>query len=127
MGHDYKGDTGHYHTILENIPAAAAKFECRDGYFGKSSPDGKTKNRNIASDDPVKTAKEFYNTIAHGGKEEELDNGKGFKTRMADGTSITWRNVSSSDGTPAVDINIRKSNESGGVKKQKIHFILKEN
>lgn len=30
------------------------------------------------------------------------------------------------NGTPVVDINIRKSKESGGVKQQKIHFIKEE-
>ena len=124
MGHDYKGDTGHYHTILENIPAAAAKFEYRDGYFGKSSPDGKTKNRNIASDDPVKTAKEFYNAIANGGIEEPMANGKGVVTVLADGTAISYRKVSSSpDRSSVVEINISDSTDTGGVKTQKIHFI----
>ncbi len=30
------------------------------------------------------------------------------------------------DGTPAVDINIKNSKESGGVKQQKIHFVKEE-
>ena len=38
-------------------------------------------------------------------------------------TIVSYRKVSSSDGTPAVDINIKKSKESGGVKQQKIHFV----
>lgn len=42
---------------------------------------------------------------------------------MADGTVVTWREVSSSDGFPAVDINIKKSTDSGGLKVQKIHFV----
>ena len=42
---------------------------------------------------------------------------------MADGTVITMRKVSHSDGTPAVDINIKPSTHTGGVKGQKIHFI----
>ena len=74
----------------------------------------------------VRTAKEFYDAIALGGREEKLANGKGLNTRLADGTVITWREVSSSDGTPAIDINISQSNDSGGIKRQKIHFVLKE-
>lgn len=42
---------------------------------------------------------------------------------MADGGVVTWRETSISDGSPAVDINIEHSSDSGGVKEQKIHFI----
>lgn len=48
-------------------------------------------------------------------------------TRMADGTVITMRKISHSDGTPVVDINIRPSTQTGGVKSQKIHFVQEEN
>ena len=34
--------------------------------------------------------------------------------------------LSTSDGTPVVDINISKSRGSGGIKKQKIHFVKGE-
>jgi len=42
---------------------------------------------------------------------------------MNDGTIITFRKISNSDGTPVVDINITSSNHTGGIKKQKIHFV----
>lgn len=45
---------------------------------------------------------------------------------MEDGTVFTMREVSTSDGSPAVTINIRKSTDSGGVKEQKIHFVMKK-
>lgn len=45
---------------------------------------------------------------------------------MSDGTIITYREVSSSDASPAVDINIKKSTNPSGVKSQKIHFIKKK-
>ena len=38
-------------------------------------------------------------------------------------TIVSYRKVSSSDVTSAVDINIKKSKESGGVKQQKINFV----
>ena len=47
-------------------------------------------------------------------------------TRMADGTVITYRETSTSDGTPVVEINIDNSGNCGGVKSQKIHFIEEE-
>jgi len=56
-----------------------------------------------------------------------LSNGEGARTQMKDGTIITYREVSHSDGTSAVDINVSKSSGStGGIKSQKIHFV-KEN
>jgi hypothetical protein len=41
---------------------------------------------------------------------------------MADGTIISYRQVSKSDGTSVVEINIRYSTNAGGLKYQKIHF-----
>ena len=52
-----------------------------------------------------------------------MSNGKGTIAKLADGTIVSYRKVSSSDVTSAVDINIKKSKESGGVKQQKIHFV----
>ncbi|MCD8026974.1 MAG: hypothetical protein LUF33_08675 [Clostridiales bacterium] len=42
---------------------------------------------------------------------------------MADGAVITKRIVSHSDGSPVVDINIKASSHTGGIKQQKIHFV----
>ena len=52
-----------------------------------------------------------------------MSNGKGTIAKLADGTIVSYRKVSSSDGTPAVDINIKKSKETGGVKQQKMYFV----
>ena len=52
-----------------------------------------------------------------------MSNGKGEVAKMKDGTIISYREVTSSDGTPAVEINISNSNDPADVKKQKIHFI----
>lgn len=131
MGTGYKGNTSHYHSISENLPKMIEKYSYTNGYFGeKGKGKGNNKVRNIKSDDPSKTAKEFYDTIAHGGIEESTferdgtENGK--MAHLSDGSVITWRNVSHSDGSPAVDINIEKSSDNGGIKKQKIHFVKKE-
>lgn len=64
---------------------------------------------------------DFYDKIALGGIEKITDTNKRI-TRMADGTVITMREVSHSDGTPVVDINIKRSNHTGDIKTQKIHF-----
>lgn len=76
MGHGYKGDTGHYHSLSENVSSLKASFPFNEktGYFGEkgSGRDGKggtsNKVREIASSNPKETAKKFYDSAAHGGK-----------------------------------------------------------
>ena len=70
-------------------------------------------------------AKDFYEKLTYGAIEKSLPNGKGKIAKLKDGTIITYREISSSDGSPAVDINIKKSTNSNGVKQQKIHFTKK--
>ncbi len=122
MGRGFKGDTGHHHTISENLPSLTSHFSFHNGYFGEKG-EGTHFVRVIKSDDPVSTAKDFYNKIAYGGLEYKMSNGKGVFTKMRDGSILSFREVSSSDGSPAVDINISKSNDHGGIKQQKIHFV----
>ena len=126
MGHGYKGDTGHHHSIGENLDSTKARFKYNEntGYFGDKGQSDQNKVRNISSDEPRETAKEFYDTIANGGIEQALSNGKGFKATMSDGNVVTFREVSSSDGSPAVDINITNvTADAGNLKTQKIHFV----
>ncbi len=80
------------------------------------------KNREIDCDNPVQEAKKFYDSIAFGGIESKLENGKGYLTKLKDGTVITFREITSTEGSPAVEINIKKTSESSGIKSQKIHF-----
>lgn len=125
MGHGYKGDTGHHHSITENLGSLTAKYDYSNGYFGEQGK-GRSFVRNISSDDPASTAKDFYDTAAHGGIEGAMDNGKGYVTKMKDGTILSYREVSSSDGSPTVEINIRQSDDHGDIKYQKIHFVKGE-
>lgn len=122
MGHGYKGDTGHHHSITENLPSLTSNYGYHNGYFGVKGQ-GTNYVRNIASDNPVETARDFYDKASHGGIERPLDNGRGLYTKMKDGTILSFREVSASDGTPAVEINIKKSSDHGDVKYQKIHFV----
>ena len=122
MGSGYKGDTKYFRSVGQNILPTSAKYEYNNGLFGKSSPSTGNKTRNISSDDPVATATDFYDRIANGGIEKTYDGGVRRITQMADGTIITWRVTSNSDGTPVVEINIKGSSHTGGLKKQKIHF-----
>ena len=129
MGTGYKGNADHYHSISENLPVMKEKYSYNNGYFGENGQSKKNnKVRNIFSDAPSATAQKFYDTLAYGGKEEPNYNIKtvkqnGMKTTLSDGSVITWRNISHSDGSPAVDINVERSSDSDGIKQQKIHFV----
>lgn len=128
MGTGFKGNADHFHSVTENIGKMEELYDYHNGLFGERGQSRSETIRNIASDDPAKTAKEFYDTLAHGGIEKELlyPDGtlKGFQTIMADGTIINWRLVSSSsDKSPAVDIDVQYSDESGNLISQKIHFV----
>lgn len=125
MGTCYKGQSKYYRSIGQNVLITSSKYRYSNGRFGVSSPSTGNKTRNIASSDPLSTAKDFYDKIAFGGLETVYDSGKIKVTRMADGSIITIRPVSSSqDGSPVVEINISGSAHTGGLKQQKIHFIL---
>ncbi|MBR0276851.1 MAG: hypothetical protein IJQ50_00100 [Clostridia bacterium] len=122
----YKGGTVKYHSIGQNILVTSNSYKYSNGYFGDNSPSTGNVTRNISSINNIVTAKDFYNKIALGGTEKIYDNGNRRITQMSDGSIITWRKKSNSDGTSVVEINISNSKSTGGVKKQKIHFIEEE-
>lgn len=122
MGTGFKGGTRTYRSIGQNVLIASNSYKYKDGYFGEKSPSTGSKTRNIVSNDSVLTATDFYNKIALGGTETIYNNGNMRITQTSDGSVITWRKISSSDGTPVVEINISNSSHTGGVKQQKIHF-----
>ena len=122
MGHGYKGDTGHHHSITENLSSLKSDYKYQNGYFGDPGQ-GRSFVRSIKSSDPAKSAKDFYDKAAHGGIEKQMSNGKGVYTKMKDGSILSYREVSASDGSPAVEINIKQSNDHGEIKYQKIHFV----
>lgn len=122
MGTGFKGDSVYFRSVGQNILFTSNKYGFTNGYFGDNSPHGSDRTRNISSIDNMTSAKDFYDKIAFGGKEDIVNSNMSI-TRMADGTVITMRKVSYSDGTPVVEINIKSSSHTGGVKSQKIHFV----
>ena len=120
----YKGGASNHHSIGDNLDELQSKFEYNNGYFGEKGNGNHM--RRIYSDDPLAQAHGFYDTGGFGGIEEPLANGKGVKCTMKDGTVLTMRQISKSDGTPAVNINIKKSEDPSGIKTQKIHFMQKK-
>ena len=128
MGTGYKGNTPYHHSISENLPILKEEYPYINGYFGYQGKGDNPHVRNIRTSNPQITARVFYDTLTYGGLERPLfskstGNVIGQLTYLADGSVISWRNVSSSDGSPAVDINIQRSTNSGGIKQQKIHFV----
>lgn len=124
MGYDsYKGGASYYHDISDNEKALCALFPISPGgYFGMKGQ-GRGKTRNIVSENPLETAEEFYDILAYGGIENQLSNGKGLHTQLADGSTVTFRQISSSDGTPVVEIQIHGQSVETAIHTQKIHFI----
>ena len=124
-GTSFKGNAVYFRSVRQNILLAASKYKYAKGFFGENSVHGKDRTRNIAAPDNLAAAKDFYDKIAVGGKEQIVNENMRI-TRMADGTVITMRKTSSSDGTPVVDINIKPSTHTGGLKGQKIHFVKED-
>ena len=58
-----------------NHTSLKADYKYSNGYFGDKGQ-GRDFVRNIKNDDPVKTAKEFYDQAAHGGIEKKWIMGK---------------------------------------------------
>ncbi|MGN0845036.1 MAG: hypothetical protein ACI4QT_07440 [Kiritimatiellia bacterium] len=116
---------GNLHSLTDNLPDLTRRFPLAP--CGKFGDPGKGA-RVIKSPAPVGTAYEFFNRISRGYETIKTisyrdGSKKGCVAKLKDGTIITLRKKSTSDGSPAVDINITSP---GRVKPHKIHFI-KEN
>ncbi len=100
----------------------AAELRARFGYPDKLNwnlKKGKKLTR-IKTDDPIATATLFA-SIASAGYASEKSSEKGYVRMMADGTIVVLRVVTSSEGSPAVDLNI-----IGESHVRKIHFYKGE-
>ena len=106
--------------IQDNAKLLAQKYVLTpSGYFGE-----KGKNcRVIATTTPEDTSVAFYKQIGKGGQTIPLNNKKGTMTVLDDGTRIVHRLITSTKGSPAIEITI---SGSPLVKDQKIHFIKGE-
>ena len=110
-------------TLLDNLPQTTRDFPLTpDGLFG--TPGYNNGVRHIASADPIATSIRFYGLLVEGGEVLRQSSTIVVK-RMGDDAFVTWRLVSSSDGSPAVDINMSRV-VGGVVRTHKIHFT-KEN
>ena len=104
--------------INENAGNMTGKFAPNEyGNFGRP---GKN-SRIIECEDPVSESASFYEQIGRGGEVSPLPRGNGTKTRLDDGTFISYRVITSSEGSPAVQISVK--GVSTNINDQKIHFI----
>lgn len=126
MGTCDRGEHNEYRSIRINAMRIQDEFPMRKGYFGIPGQSGNAHVRNIISDEPLKTATKFFQRISDGSHVERRQTSKGGTLLLAylsDGGIVSFRDCSSSDGSPVVEINILRSTDHGIVKQQKIHFV----
>lgn len=102
------------HGFADNVAGLQARF----GYPDNMSWELKKGKRlaRIESDDPVAAATMFAG-IASEGFESETTYANGYLRKMADGSFVGLRIITSSKGSPAVDLNIASESYV-----RKIHF-----
>lgn len=123
----YKGRSLTYRKLQENYAMIKVSYPVSNGYIGKVGLSGNSQIREVQASDPIAEAQKLYDTIAYGGIESNLPNKKGKYTVMQDGSVITFRVITSTKGSPAVDINIKHSTSNNCFKTQKIHFSKETN
>lgn len=111
-------------SISSNANEAAKLFTFKDGLFGIKNRKPRSKPREIIVNNPQTSATIFFNTLAAGGKKEKFDtgHGKGIKATLSDKSVITYRPITSSNGSPAVEIVVSGSKN---VKPKKYHIVRK--
>ena len=105
MGAGYGGGLGSSGapSLGANIANLAKKYPL--GASGKFGTKGSGNSRVIQSENPKKTALEFFKKLGSGGRVSKLQNGKGSVAKFADGSRVNFRPKSGSGG-PAVDVSI---------------------
>lgn len=117
----YVGRKQQFRSLDQNIGLTISSYHLTNGYFGiKGSSFG---IREIHSRNHEETAKDFFNKIAKGGILDLQTIKGGVVSRLKDGTVISYRKITSSNNSPAVEIRFRKLNSKYGVNDQKIHFV----
>ena len=110
------------HTLRDNLVKLIDRFHLTSsGYFGVRGQGG-AGTRNIASNNPGRTAFEFQSIAGEDYVSFRQLPGKGHVLTMRDGSVITYRYISSSKNrSPVVELKVKGAY---GVKSQKIHFVF---
>ena len=121
MGVQYKGYSPTHRSLRENINSLEkdSLFKPNGNHFGEVYRRS-AERCNIYSDNPIATAKQFFDQMGYGGAWMDYIGGR--RVRLRDGTIINYRETSKSSG-PAVDISIKGSNDNCGIRTHRIHFI----
>ena len=102
--------------LAANIQKLASMYPLDSkGRFGKPGRGAQI----VASTDPLETGRLFFSVLSSGGLSLPLSNGKGMIATFADKSTVVFRPVSSSDGSPAISINLKGSKQTD----YKIHFV----
>lgn len=127
MGKGVHGGFGHtlgadpHRNLMDNVPELKKHFNSTpEGYFGEEG--SHTSVRRISSGDPLATAKQFFEIASAGAVSTRYPKDGMTLCEMKDGSLVSMRIKSSSDGSPVVEVKIDKSIE-GQLKTQKIHFV----
>ena len=117
----YVGRKQQYHSLEDNANEIKSFYTLSNGFFGvKGRP---RRVREIHSKEHEKTAKDFFNRIAKGGILDLKTIPGGVISRLKDGTIVSYRKITSSPNSPAVEIRFRSVDSKYGIKDQKIHFV----
>ena len=133
-GGDYGNIKNKVGRFVDNFLELVEEYQIsKGGWFGTYS---QSTVRHIISDDPMETMIDFMSRIILHAEIKPLENGHGYMAIFSDGFRITYRESSSTDGTPAVTIwtpNGKTGSDSTfefeingltfRIRYQKIHFI----
>ena len=117
----YVGRKQQFRSLDQNVSSTVIVYPMTNGYFGvKGSSWG---IREIHSRNHEATAKDFFNRIAKGGILDLQTIKGGVVSRLKDGSIVSYRKITSSNNSPAVEIRFRKLSSKYGISDQKIHFV----
>lgn len=117
----YVGRKQQYRSLEDNVKDIKTSYPLIDGFFGIKGSSRRV--REIHSKNHEVVAKDFFNKIAKGGILDLHTIPGGVVSRLKDGSVISYRKITSSPNSPAVEIRFRSTDSKYGIKDQKIHFI----
>lgn len=117
----YVGRKQQYHSLEDNLDSTLSTYPLKNGYFGTKGTASRV--REIHSRNHEFVAKDFFNKIAKGGILDLETLPGGVISRLKDGTIISYRKITSSKNSPAVEIRFRSIKSKHDIKDQKIHFV----
>lgn len=117
----YVGRKQQFRTLEQNIKSISLSYPIKNGYFGSKGASRQV--REIHARNHEQVARDFFNKIAKGGILDLKTLPGGVVSRLKDGSTISYRKITSSPNSPAVEIRFRSSNSKYGIYDQKIHFV----